>query len=366
MKGIWKYDRWLPNIRKDARVTLGEGGTPLVESKSIGRELGLDKLYFKLEICNPSGSYKDRFASMAISSLKDEDISNCFATSSGNTGAALAAYSAAAGIKCFVLVVDGAPLGKLEQMLCYGATILMVKGFGKDLEITNSLMREYTKLASELGGSVQISAYRYSPVGMQGVQTIAYEIADEIQGPDLHVFCPAGGGGLAYAVALGFREYNNEKVGFSMPRLHCVQPIGNDTLATALRTGRPIAENLNKSTTSISGLQVPNVLDGNELITISRESGGSGFIVKDEAVFYAQRLLSTREGIFSEPAGAVSLAGLIEAVRNGDLRKGDNAVCVVTGSGFKDPSAMTNLASNGNYNYFNTINETFDFIQSNV
>lgn len=366
MKGIWKYETWLPKIGQGARISLGEGDTPLIASRSLAGELGLDKLYFKLETTNPSGSYKDRFASLAISSLIENGSKTCFATSSGNTGAALAAYSAAAGIKCFVLVVDGAPLGKLEQMLCYGTTILMVKGFGKDLEITDTLMRRYTAMAKELSGSVQISAFKYSPVGMHGVQTIAYEIADEIPTSNLHVFSPAGGGGLCYAIARGFRDYANNYPRIAMPHVHCVQPVGNDTIASALRLGEENAITLEKTTTSISGLQVPNVLDGNELISICRETGGSGFAVTDEAIYHAQYLLSTREGIFAEPAGAVSLAGLMEAVKNGQIAKGESAVCVVTGSGFKDPTAMSKLASKSNYKYFNTIDQTFDFIQTNA
>lgn len=366
MKGIWKYENWLPSISRDTRLTLGEGGTPLIASRRLAGELGIDRLYFKLENCNPTGSYKDRFAALAVSSLMAKGSTTCFATSSGNTGAALAAYAAAARLTCFVLVVDGAPLGKLEQMLCYGATILMVRGFGKDLEITDTIMRKYGDLAKDLSGSVQISAFKYNPEGMQGVQTIAYEIADELSLNDLHVFSPAGGGGLCYAIAKGFREYVNHNSVGVMPRVHCVQPVGNDTIASALRSGLQHAVNLERSTTSISGLQVPNVLDGNELLTICRESGGSGYTVSDDDIYNAQHLLSTKEGIFAEPAGAVSLAGLIEAVKKGEIEKSDSAVCVVTGSGFKDPTAMSKLASNSNYKYFKTIGETFDFIQSNV
>ncbi len=366
MKGIWKYDRWLPGIKGSERITLGEGQTPLVASRSLGKKMGLRKLFFKLENINPTGSYKDRFAAAAITGLNGAGIKNCFATSSGNTGAALAAYCAASAMKCFVMVVDGAPQGKLGQMLCYGANILMVKGFGTNLEITGELMHRFAETAKLWGSPVQISAYKYSPVGMSGVQTIAYEIAEEISSGQMHVLSPAGGGGLTYAVAKGFEELVIGNRIYSMPKIHCVQPEGNDTIATALRNGNEYANALTESKTAISGLQVPDVLDGDSVINACRKSGGSGFIVTDKAVYDAQRLLSVEEGIFCEPAGAVAYAGLAEAVQAGIIKKDDAVICLVTGTGFKDPAGMERMASGSAYKYFQTINETFEFIHSNV
>lgn len=347
---------------------LGEGETPLVASRVLGKRLGLKKLFFKLENINPSGSYKDRFAALAVSGLVNAGIKNCFATSSGNTGAALAAYCAAAGIQCYVMVVDGAPAGKLEQMLCYGAHILMVKGFGKDLQITGDLMERYARTAESYGSPVQISAYKYSPAAMSGVQTIAYEISGELPGESLHVFVPAGGGGLLNAVAKGFKVWAKENQQRHAPSVHChcVQPEDNDTIATALMNGREKAVVLANSTTAISGLQVPNVLDGDEVIRACRATGGTGFTVTDTEVYEAQHLLSTREGIFCEPAGAVAYAGLVKAVKAGAVKADETVVCLVTGSGFKDPHSMKRMASGKGYNYFNTINETFEFIHSNV
>ena len=366
MKGIWKYNQWLPAVEEQAQVTLGEGQTPLIESKLLSKEIGLKKLFFKLENVNPTGSYKDRFAAVAVSGLMSGGIKNCFATSSGNTGAALAAYCAASAIQCFVMGVDGAPIGKLEQMLCYGAHVLMVKGFGKDLTTTSELMRLYAETAECLGSPVQISAYKHSPMGMSGVQTIAYEIAEELSLQQLHIFSPAGGGGLLFALAKGFNHIASGDSRHGMPKVHCVQPEGNDTIATPLRSQKKHAQALNESTTAISGLQVPNILDGDDVISACSKSGGTGFVVTDDAVYNAQRLLSSREGIFCEPAGAVAFAGVIEALRAGEIKKEDPVVCLVTGSGFKDPDSMKRMASGTAYNYFKTINETFEFIRSNV
>lgn len=365
MKGIWKYNSWLPYVEEHNRIMLGEGHTPLIVSKELGRRLGMRNLYFKLENINPTGSYKDRFAAMAVSNLAGMGVKHCFATSSGNTGAALAAYCAASAIQCYVMVVDGAPMGKLEQMLCYGANIFMVKGFGIDVSVTTELMRLYADTASALGSPVQISAYTYSPIGMKGVQTIAYEIAEELPSEQLHVFSPAGGGGLIYALTKGFSECQTNKK-YKMPQVHCVQPEGNDTIASALRDGKTQAKELYKSTTTISGLQVPNVLDGNSVIDACRNSGGTGFTVTDESIYEAQSLLGSKEGIFCEPAGAAAYAGLTEAVKSGYIKSNDQVVCLVTGSGFKDPVAMKTMAAKAKYNYFKTINETFEFLHSNV
>lgn len=366
MKGIWKYNHWLPSIDESSRVTLGEGQTPLIKSRSLGQLLGLENLYFKLENVNPTGSYKDRFAAVAVSDLIASGVKNCFATSSGNTGAALAAYCAASNIHCYVLVVDGAPQGKLQQMLCYGANILMVKEFGKNLEVTAELMERYSQTAESLNSPVQISAYKYSPVGMSGVQTIAYEIAEALSTQELHVFSPAGGGGLTNAVARGFIDCVANDATYAKPRVYCVQPLGNDTISSALREGREHGDVLAHSTTAISGLQVPNVLDGDEVIKLCRNSGGTGITVTDVAISEAQYLLSSKEGIFCEPAGAVTYAGLASAVKMGQIQKDDHVVCLVTGSGFKDPASMTNMAANATYKYFDTINETFEFIHSKV
>ena len=134
--GIWQWAESLVPVPDEHRLSLGEGGTPLVRSRSIGPKAGLPSLFFKLETTNPTGSYKDRFAAAAISHMRAEGRTECLATSSGNTGAALAAYCAAAGLRCRIAVVETAPAGKLRQMLAYGAEILRVRGFGLDPDVT--------------------------------------------------------------------------------------------------------------------------------------------------------------------------------------------------------------------------------------
>ena len=366
MNGIWKYSHLLPPIEDDAKLTLGEGNTPLVRSRQLGKILGLDNLYFKLETGNPSGSYKDRFAVCAIADLIQKKAKACIATSSGNTGSALSAYSAAAGIKCYLAIVDGAPSGKLQQMQVYGAQTLMIKDFGLDPDVTVEVMDGLHALARNLGVPVSISAYHFSPLAMAGVQTIAYEIAEEIPGFNGHIFSPVGGGGLTFAILKGFDKWKEINPQFKIPRVHCVQPEGNDTVSGPLRNGLSKARAVSKSLTSISGLQVPNVIDGNELIKASRASGATGYSVNDDDVYECQESLARMEGIYCEPAGAVALAGVLKAVRNGEVSTQDDVVCIVTGHGFKDPVSAANIAKKTSGHYFNSPNETFEFINSQI
>jgi len=366
LNGIWKYSDLLPSVSDNYRPTLGEGNTPLVKSKRIGRELDLPNLYFKLESLNPTGSYKDRFAACAVAELLQHGQRFCLATSSGNTGAALAAYCAATGLKCFLAIVDGAPQGKLLQMQVYGAQTIVVKDFGKVAEVTSGVFKGLGDLASKHGNLVQISAYHYSPFGMAGVQTIAYEIAETISCHDCHIFSPAGGGGLTLATAKGFDIWRQHHDGFQIPKVHCVQPEGNDTIAGPLRSGAQQAVAVQNSTTTISGLQVPNVIDGTEVIAACRATGGTGFTVSDELVYECQRRMAASEGIYCEPAGAVALAGVIKALENQEIGKSDTLVCLVTGHGFKDPSATARMAESHRGCSVNTMAEVADFIEGKL
>jgi threonine synthase len=168
---------------------------------------------------------------------------------------------------------------------------------------------------------------------MAGVQTISYEIADALAGKSFSIFSPAGGGGLTLAVARGAEG--------SGGRVHCVQPAGNDTIASSLRNGH--AARAVTSTTAISGLQVGGVLDGDHVIAACRRSGGQGYVVADEQVWAWQARMAREEGIFSEPAGAVALAGVEQAIVRGEVSAMEHVVCLVTGSGFKDERSLLRM-----------------------
>jgi len=332
---IWNYaEKWGAPVGAEA-VTLGEGNTPLIRSQRIGPALRLKNLWFKYEGANPTGSYKDRFAAAAVTHLKRDGKRACLGTSSGNTGAALAAYCARAGIGCHLAIVEGAPEGKLRQMRAYGAQLLRIRDFGSSPTVSDTVMRGLGGLADEVGAGFEISAFALSPRGMAGVQTIGYEIADALPGERFSIFSPAGGGGLTLAVARGIDGPGR------LGRVHCVQPAGNDTIASSLRSGS--AARAVVSTTAISGLQVGSVLDGDDVIAACRRQGGQGYVVADETVWAWQARMAREEGIFCEPAGAVALAGVEQAVARGELEAEEHTVCLVTGSGFKDERALLRM-----------------------
>ncbi|MCA9117199.1 MAG: pyridoxal-phosphate dependent enzyme [Planctomycetaceae bacterium] len=345
---IWKYAADLPAVPPESRITLGEGQTPLVRSRNLGPALGLDGLYFKLENCNPTGSYKDRFAAMAVSDMLARGAKLCLATSSGNTGSALSAACAVAGIECYIAVVDGAPLNKLRNMQVYGAKIYSVREFGIDPTISADVMYRLRRLCEERGAALQISNYLLCPAGMAGCETIAYELAEELDGRVDHVFTQSGAGGMTLAVARGFSRLVERGDIARSAAVHSVQPEGNNTIAGPLREGRNEAQEV-RCTTKVSGLQVPNVLDGNEVIAACRECGGNGHLVTDDDVYRAQARLAREEGIFSEPAGAVAAAGVIRAAEQGEITAGQTIVCTVTGIGFKDEPSLLKMVEGQEY-----------------
>ena len=333
---IWRFANRLPAVPDEHQLTLGEGNTPLVRSRVIGPALGLENLYFKLESVNPTGSYKDRFAAGSVAHLLAKKRTLCLGTSSGNTGAALAGYSAAAGLRCVLAIVEGAPEAKLQQMQAYGAELIRIRGFGADAEVTRDVANQLRQLANALDTELQISAFAFAPNGMAGVQSIAWELAEQLPEGIDHVFAPAGGGGLVLATARGFSG--------KPTAVHCVQPEGNDTIAGPLREGLERARTC-ECTTSVSGLQVASVIDGNKAITACRASGGTGFLVSDDDVFAVQARLARSEGVFSEPAGAVSVTALTQAVTEGKIQRDETVVCLITGSGFKDAASIARMTS---------------------
>jgi len=337
--GIWRWsERYGEVPSESSRLSLGEGGTPLVRSRRIGPAAGMPELWFKLESCNPSGSYKDRFAAAAVSWMRERGEELCLATSSGNSGAALAAACAAAGLRCRIALVETAPLGKLRQMQAYGAELFRVRGFGVDAAITREVFATLKRARGRRGSSLQVSAYALSPLGMRGVESLAWELESETEDLWDAVFAPAGGGGLCLALARGFATSG------SATAVHCVQPEGNDTIAGPLRRGEERGRKLEGSTTVVSGLQVPDLLDATSAVLACRASGGSGHSVSDAEIFEAQRRLAREEGVFCEPAGATALAGLLRALASGEIEPARRVACVVTGSGFKDETSLASLA----------------------
>ena len=339
---IWRWADWIEYVPPESRFSLGEGDTPIVRSQKIGPNAGLTNLFFKLETTNPAGSFKDRMGAAAISHMLANGQTRCVATSSGNTGSALAAYCAAAQLQCQIAIVETAPVDKLKQMLAYGADIFRIHQFGIDAEISSRAFETLQQIADRPDAAMQVSSYIYSPLGMTGVETISLELDEQRDGHIDHVFCPAGGGGLCVAVARGFARLVERGKRPTSPAVHCVQPEGNNTIAGPMRDGLPRAQPVD-CTTKISGLQVANVNDGHMVIEECRPTGGTGHLVSDEAVWDAQKRLAREEGIFSEPAGAVALAGALQAAAAGDIDPGAITICLVTGIGFKDEESIDRM-----------------------
>lgn len=344
MPGLYsRYARYLPAADIEAAMDLGQGNTPVVASRAIGPRAGIPQLYFKLESLNPTGSYKDRFAGLAIGAARAAGARQVVSTSSGNTGAALAAFAAAAGLRCALYVSENAPAGKLEQMLAYGADVYRVEKFTIDAVESARISTTLTAETQARKLELFITAYAVSPGPMEGIKTIAYEL-DEALGEIGDVFLPVGGGGLYVAVSRGFADLVENGGRTTSPRMHVVQPAGNDTVATPLRQGATEARAVSTST-RISGLGVGYVLDGTVAIAHARRTGGNGYVIDEDEIFAVQRRLAMEEGILVEPAGAVSVAGALAAAARGELGGERPVVCVLTGHGFKDPSAMRQIGA---------------------
>lgn len=333
-----RHARYLPKEALGFAIDLGQGDTPLVESRAIGPQAGIADLRFKLEGLNPTGSYKDRFAGLAIGMAQAAGARLCVATSSGNTGAALAAYAAAAGMTCRLYVSDNAPAGKLAQMLAYGADVLRVERFTIDPQESARITDVLAAEAQARGLTLYITAYAHCPLPMEGIKTIAYEIHQQA-GHVTDVFAPVGGGGLHVAVSRGFADLVADGRMRQPPRMHVVQPMGNDTVATPLRQGAARARAVTTST-GISGLGVGYDLDGTTAMGHARATGGQGHVVDEDVIRTVQQRLATEEGILVEPAGAVAVAGALEAAARGALGRGGTVVCLLTGHGFKDPATL--------------------------
>ncbi len=296
----------------------------------------------KLEQLNPTGSYKDRFGSCAVSCMQEQDKRICLATSSGNTGSALAAYCARAGIPCEVFLIETTPAGKTVQMLAYGAKLRRVRGFGLSAEVTEQVMDLLQERADKQGAALQISAFTYSPDGMDGVKSIAYELADSLGEID-DVFVPVGGGALLTDIFRGFSDFLNAGKIRRLPRIHAVQPEGCATVTEPLRRGESKAAAV-QCTSMISGLQVPSLIDAQAALEAVRNTQGTGQTLSDSAIYSAQRDL-VQQGIYCEPAGATAYGGYVQALKQEILTPSQRSVCIVTGHGFKDLESVERIGS---------------------
>jgi len=316
---IEEYRERLPVTGDTPVVTLLEGGTPLVPSERLSEETGC-LVYLKYEGTNPTGSFKDRGMTVAVSRAVEHGAKAVVCASTGNTSASAAAYAARAGLACAVLVPKGGvAVGKLAQALVAGARVLEIDaGFDRALRLSRELADRHR---ITLVNSV-------NPDRIQGQKTCAFEICDALgRGPDLHLV-PVGNAGNITSHWLGYREEREAAHIERLPRLFGFQATG----AAPIVLGEPVE----RPETVASAIRIGNPASWKPAVEAASESGGEILAVTDDEILTAYRDVAA-EGLFGEPASAASVAGLRLLARTGVLDRGAVVVCVLTGHGLKDP-----------------------------
>jgi threonine synthase len=326
---IERYRDWLPVSEATPGVDLQEGSTPLVESRSIGRALGLRRLFFKYEGLNPTGSFKDRGMVLAVAKAIEEGARVLVCASTGNTSASAAAYAASQRLRAIVVVPAGEiAMGKLSQALMYGAKVIALRGnFDDALQAVRELAGHYPVA---LVNSV-------NPYRLQGQKTAAFEVVDALGDAPDYLALPVGNAGNITAYWMGFKEYHAAGRTSVLPRMVGAQAEG----AAPIVTGRPVKN----PRTVASAIKIGNPATWEGATSARDESGGLIDAVTDTEILQAQIWLASTEGLFAEPASCAPLALLVRLVREGRVERDSTMVVVLTGSGLKDPdAALGNVA----------------------
>jgi threonine synthase len=322
-----RYRDYLPLTDATPLVCMGEGETPLVRSQRLEARLGCGPLYFKLESCNPTGSFKDRGMVVAVAKAIEEGQKAVLCASTGNTSAAAAAYAAHCGLRAHVLVPKGnIAQGKLAQAVAHGAQVIAVDGnFDQALSLARAITDKHPiALVNSL-----------NPYRLEGQKTAAFEIIDHLGDAPDYLFIPVGNAGNITAYWRGFVEYEQKGKATRKPRMMGFQAEG----AAPIVLGRPVE----KPETVASAIRIGNPASWKGAEAARDASGGVIEAVSDEEILKAYRLLAQEEGIFGEPASAASLAGLFKMSSQGlDLGK-STIVCIITGSGLKDPDTAMSI-----------------------
>ncbi len=319
---IEAYRRFLPVSSKTPVVTLLEGNTPLIPAPALETEIGNGcRVYLKYEGLNPTGSFKDRGMTLAISKAREEGRKTIICASTGNTSASAAAYAARAGLRCVVVIPQGAiALGKLAQALIHGAQVIAVRG---SFDLALSLVRQ---VARERPITLVNSV---NPYRIEGQKTAAFEICDQLGGAPDYQAIPVGNAGNITAYWKGYREYRAGRKISRLPRMLGFQAAG----AAPLVKNRPVE----KPETIATAIRIGNPASWAGAIAARDESDGFIGAVTDNEILKAYRFLAEHEGVFVEPASAASVAGILKLARKKYFRRGSSIVCVLTGHGLKDP-----------------------------
>jgi len=325
---LFRYRDFLPITSATPMITLGEGSTPLVRSLNLEKELGCGGLYFKLEGCNPTGSFKDRGMVVAIAKAVEEGSRSVICASTGNTSASAAAYGARFGLNVVVMVPKGKiALGKMAQAIAFGAKIIAVQGnFDQALQIVRSLAEKHPVT---LVNSV-------NPYRIQGQKTAAFEIVDDLGDAPDYFFIPVGNAGNITAYWKGFVEYKKASRASQTPKMMGFQAEGAAPIVKGKIIDRP--------KTLATAIRIGNPASWKSAVAARDESGGVIDSVTDDEILTTYKLLARKEGIFGEPASAASVAGLIKMVKQGLNLSGKKVVCIITGTGLKDPNLPAKFA----------------------
>ena len=329
---IEHYRRFLPVTDRTPVVTLNEGNTPLIESPALADRVGRNiKVYLKFEGANPTGSFKDRGMTVAMSKALGEGVRAVICASTGNTSASAAAYAGRAGLQAYVLIPKGAvALGKLSQSLMHGARVVEVIG---NFDICLKVVRDVAErdpVRIRLVNSV-------NPDRIAGQKTGAFEICDQLGEAPTHHFLPVGNAGNITAYWAGYQEYKSVGLSQRLPKMMGYQA----SESAPIVVGHPIDD----PHTVATAIKIGNPASWKSATAARDESGGIIDMVTDSEILAAYRLIAA-QGVFAEPASAASVAGLLKFSASGGLKPGSIAVCTLTGHGLKDPdTAMKNLGN---------------------
>lgn len=330
---MWKYKEFLP-VDETKIVSLEEGGTPFCKCDKLGSELGID-LYVKVEGSNPTGSFKDRGMSVGMTKAVELGVNTVGCASTGNTSASLAAYAARAGKRCIVLLPAGkVALGKLAQAMFHGAEVISIRGnFDEALETVTSLALE-----GQLYLLNSVNPYR-----LEGQKTIGFEIVDDLgwKSPD-RIVLPVGNAGNISAIWKGIKEFHEAGFMNDLPMMTGIQAEMSAPITNAVRQGKKTIEPVKDPETIATAIRIGAPVSAQKALRAIYESNGYADTVTDDEILSAQKLLARKEGIGVEPASAASIAGLLKMVESGEVDKGEQVVCIVTGHLLKDPNTAIN------------------------
>jgi threonine synthase len=322
---IDRYREYLPVTDKTPVITLNEGNTPLIYAEKLSK-LTKCKIYLKYEGLNPTGSFKDRGMTMAISKAVEKKFKAVVCASTGNTSASAAAYSGRAGLDCIVVIPNGKiALGKLAQAMMHGAKVFAVQGnFDEALNVVRELGEKHP---IEIVNSI-------NPFRIEGQKTAAFEVVEQLDGVPDYLAIPVGNAGNITAYWKGFKEYFERKIISTLPKMIGFQAEG----AAPIVLGHAVE----KPETIATAIRIGNPASWKSAVAAAEESAGSISIVTDDEILEAYKLVAKLEGVFCEPASAASIAGVLKKVKAGKLRDGSVIVCVLTGHGLKDPDTAVN------------------------